>query len=337
MNWIGLDIGGANIKVASTDGEVSSLPFRFWVEHELLKVVLEEILSSYSHPQVAATMTAELADCFESRAAGVRFIVDALADVCVELGIAAPVFAGTDLVFRNAEAAKQHWLKTAASNWGLMASFASRCLPNHTGVVIDMGSTTTDIIPVRNGEVKAKGKTDSERLRFGELVYVGADRTSVSSLVDSLMYGDVEIPVANELFATVGDAMLLCGLRDEEPDRVDTADGRPRTRKHAAQRLCRMVCEDLDTIGMEAAKSFAVQVLQTVESRVREPLLRLEDKTKFKDVIVTGSGVAFLESILKSSFSHLSVARLGSHLDERVDSVAPAWAVAVLSRESRQQ
>ena len=183
MNWLGLDIGGANIKAASSDGKVFSTPFRFWIEQESLNETLADLIQRFPDTRIAATMTAELADCFESRKQGVHSIVDCLSNVCSELGLHAPIFAGTDLQFRCADEAKQSWLKTAASNWAMLASYASRHLPQQTGLVIDLGSTTTDIIPVRDGKVIAKGMTDSERLRNGELVYVGVDRTPVCSVI----------------------------------------------------------------------------------------------------------------------------------------------------------
>ena len=332
MKWLGLDIGGANIKAASTDGKVLSMPFRFWIEHKRLGNVLNDLIGQFQNHHVAVTMTAELADCFDSRRSGVEYIVDCVAEVCKQLSIPEPTFAGTDLKFRTAETAKRQWLKTAASNWALMACFAGRFLPDQTGVAIDMGSTTTDIIPVHNGTVAATGQTDLERLVHGELVYLGADRTAVCSIVDHFEWRNSKIPVANELFATIGDAMLVCGLASEAPENNDTADGRPRTVECAVQRICRMVCEDLETIGNDAAKSFANQILEKAGKLLLDAVQRLQAKESFENVIITGSGVPFLQTLL----ADYSTTTLGSHIDISIDAVAPAWAVAALASESRQ-
>jgi len=133
-----------------------------------------------------------------------------------------------------------------------------------------MGSTTTDIIPVKNGDVASRGKTDSQRLRFGELVYVGIDRTPVCSVTDSLVHDGNKIPIAREFFATVGDAVLVSGLCEEDPGNCDTADGRSKTVSNAAARLCRMVCEDFDDVGIGQAKLFSLQVLDQVERILAE-------------------------------------------------------------------
>ena len=331
MNWLGLDIGGANIKVASTDGLVSSMPFRFWVEHDRLQAVLLEIIKNSAATNVAVTMTAELADCFPSRKFGVENIVDCVESVCEELNLPPPIFAGTDIEFRSADQAKAFWQKTAASNWAVLAQFAARFFQGSGGLVVDMGSTTTDIIPVENGNVAAVGKTDSQRLQNGELVYVGADRTPVCSVVDSLKLAGVQTPVAREFFATVGDAMLLCGYRKEDSADTDTADGRPRTIECAATRICKMVCEDAEDLAADEAEELARQIL----SRVNVLITRSIDShdPAPKEIIVTGSGLSFSKLFIENSFLEASVTTLSSFVNDSIDDIAPAYAVAVLASE----
>ncbi|QEG21379.1 hydantoinase/oxoprolinase family protein [Mariniblastus fucicola] len=337
MNWLGLDIGGANIKAATCDGQVISIPFRFWIEHERLQESLSDIISQLAGSQsvrIAATMTAELTDCFESRRDGVTFIVHALENACHKRQLQPPLFAGTDLQFRDADAARIHWLETAASNWAIMATFASRFLPNQTGFVVDMGSTTSDIIPVHDGSVAAKGKTDSQRLRNGELVYVGSDRTPVCSVVDSLTFEGNHVPIAREFFATISDAMLVCGRTTEDPSDTDTADKRPRTVLAAAQRIARMVCEDVSTIGLDSAKALASQILDRVEEIFLDGFrTQQSDPGNF---ICTGSGVAFVSHILEKHYPTANITILGNEVGGEMDSGAPAFATAVLAREKFQ-
>ncbi len=66
MRILGLDIGGANIKLATADGVTVSLPFALWKQPELLKSTLVDAAQGdFASPGVVAlTMTAELADCF---------------------------------------------------------------------------------------------------------------------------------------------------------------------------------------------------------------------------------------------------------------------------------
>ena len=80
---LGLDIGGANIKLASHDGHyVRSIPFPMWSRSATLKDTIRDLLCTYQTEQgrfdaLAVTMTGELADCFTSKQQGVLYIVQA--------------------------------------------------------------------------------------------------------------------------------------------------------------------------------------------------------------------------------------------------------------------
>ena len=67
---LGLDIGGANLKAADPDGQVRVATFPMWQQHRELTDRLRS-LSWIERPDlVGVTMTAELADCFETKADG---------------------------------------------------------------------------------------------------------------------------------------------------------------------------------------------------------------------------------------------------------------------------
>src|SRR6202030_2937868 len=103
--------------------------------------------------------------------------------------------------------------------------------PRGSGLLIDVGSTTTDVIPLSGGRAVPRGVTDAARLQTSELVYTGARRTPVCALVHE--------GVAAELFATTLDVYLTLGAFAEDSS-TDTADGRPATRPRAHARLARM-------------------------------------------------------------------------------------------------
>ena len=67
----------------------------------------------------------------------------------------------------------------AAANWLALATAAARFVADGRGLLIDIGSTTTDLIPLDQGKVVVQGRTDTERLRTGELVYAGIRRTPI--------------------------------------------------------------------------------------------------------------------------------------------------------------
>ena len=116
-------------------------------------------------------------------------------------------------------------LDAAASNWMATAQLVGRFVPE--ALLVDIGSTTTDIIPVTGGRVTAVGRTDPERLVAGELLYTGALRTNVAAIVRRVPLWGGECPVASELFAISGDVHVLLGSLGTDDYTCPTPDGRP--------------------------------------------------------------------------------------------------------------
>jgi probable H4MPT-linked C1 transfer pathway protein len=162
----------------------------------------------------------------------------------------------------------------AASNWLALATLAAKLVATGTGLLIDVGSTTTDLIPFRDGLVAASGWTDTERLGTGALVYAGVKRTPVCALAASLPFRGLATGLCAELFATTLDVYLTLGSLREHPDDLDTADGRPATAEGARDRLARMVGADREGFTADDAKALAraadeALLLRLVESADR--------------------------------------------------------------------
>src|SRR5690606_12298586 len=107
--------------------------------------------------------------------------------------------------------------------------FSARYAEEGSALLIDVGSTTIDVIPLLDGQPVNVGKTDTERLLSGELVYTGVERTPACALLRTISYRGTMCPIANELFATARDAWLILGELPEDPIDKRTADGRPAT------------------------------------------------------------------------------------------------------------
>ena len=216
MSWLGIDIGGANLKSADDRGWARSVPFPLWRKSEELAQELEHLITSGpTAERLAVTMTGELCDCFSSKSEGVQRILDSVQavaagrDVCVYC---------VDGRFVTVDEARKTPDLAAASNWHALASFACRFLPDRTGLLVDIGSTTTDIIPLVDGRVAAIGCNDTERLLAAELVYRGVGRTPICAVTNTLPWRGETCPIAAEVFATTADAYVLTGELDEEPE-----------------------------------------------------------------------------------------------------------------------
>ena len=127
-------------------------------------------------------------------------------------------------------------------------------------LLVDIGSTTTDVVPVVGGRVAALGRTDPERLLAGELVYTGALRTNVAAIVRRVPLRGGECPVASELFAVSGDVHVLLGSLGPADYTCPTPDGRPPTAEFAAERLARVVCADGDMLDADEIRAIATAV-----------------------------------------------------------------------------
>jgi probable H4MPT-linked C1 transfer pathway protein len=256
--WIGLDIGGANIKVAHTNGWSNHLDFPMWKQPTLLASALGELLEeSPPFAGIGLTMTGELADCFQTRAEGVATILDQVTTILPAQLVRVYSVNGTWLTV--GAAARSPWT-VAASNWVALAKFMAVKFSEGRGLIVDIGSTTTDIIPISNDEIAIDAKTDSQRMQCGALVYTGVERSNVAAISRSVPLYGASCPLMNELFATSRDVHLWLGDIEENPNCHQTADGAPATRAHARFRLARVVGEDGSTLADSDIDAIANQI-----------------------------------------------------------------------------
>lgn len=342
MQILGLDIGGANIKAANIDGQVFSQPFPMWQDHLQLPTALKAMASGMkTNPDlIGLTMTAELADCFDTKAEGVRFVVEAVVESFPKAGVRVWM---TGSEFAEPEDAIQLPELVAAANWHAQATWIARSIPEGSGILIDIGSTTTDIIPLHHGWPIPQGLNDRDRLLSGELLYLGAYRTPLCAVLQSVNIADQSSPVAAELFATMADAAVVCGMLDDQPDNTDTADGRPLTMQYSMSRIARMLCCDRTELADPQIVSIAKQAVQAAASKISDSLSRVLKRVKQEAnnqdcapvLIVSGSGSHFAMTALSladdSRFASLMQLSQMYHTD--VSSSACAFAVARLVQD----
>jgi probable H4MPT-linked C1 transfer pathway protein len=322
---LGLDIGGANLKIAHTDGRALSSPFPLWKDPALLPHALRSLIGSLPPADVwAVTMTGELADCFESKRQGVHSILDSVAEAA---GSTRVRVWRNDGRFVDLATARETALQVAAANWLALATFVGRYAPQGPALLIDIGSTTTDIIPLLDGRPVPKGRTDPERLRSAELVYTGVRRTPLCALLGT--------GGAAEVFATTLDAYLILGMIAEDPADRQTADGRPATKAAAQGRLARMLCADLETSTADERRRMVERVLlvqvlaiafalKTVAGRLSSPP---------QTVLLAGEGEFLAQSALREqkAFPPRQIVLLSQTLGPGISQAACAYAVAMLA------
>ena len=334
MNGAGFDIGGANIKFASTNGHAQQVSFPIWKK----KNQLAQILGSFRpfiapDDLVGVTMTAELADCFEDKKSGVEFIVSQVQEVFEDH---CPLYYRTDGLMCTAPVATENWRLVAASNWHAISCLAfDENSDRRSGFVFDIGSTTTDIIPVRDGTPVNNEQDDLARLSNGQLYYGGIGRTPVCGLIDHIELDSGLVSIANELFATTKDAFIWRNELPTDESDFDTADGRSSSRLDAGKRLARMLCADLSSIDDRLVDLIAAQAKQKLCARIVESLKRVvtANPTIPLEFVTFGAGAWLAEEIAEREFGIAS--RMPSYSFRRfsnqplVNQTAAALAVAI--------
>jgi probable H4MPT-linked C1 transfer pathway protein len=333
--FIGLDIGGANLKLSDGERHSLSQPFPLWRMPENLASVVGGLLREFDRPaSLAVTMTGELADCFSTKAAGVRHILQAVEDAAPDVPIDVWTTGGE---FVSPGDARDLVPLVAAANWHALATWTARSIPQGCAVLVDIGSTTTDIIPLCDGIPVPEGRTDVERLQSQELVYTGVRRTPICSVVSEVPFRGSPCPIAAEVFATMLDVHLLLGSIPEDESDANTANGRPATVECARDRLARMLCADSTEIDVDELRLVAAAVAAAQQSRVEHALELVRSRLSgpCELLITAGEGAFLLDQIAGSSAEWASIPRLklSDTLGPIHSQSACAYALARLVRE----
>ena len=333
MKWLALDIGGANLKIADGQGFAFSHAFPLWKKAGHLTETLRTLVAMVPKvDHLAVTMTGELADCFATKAEGVQAILKAVQTAAD--GRHARVYLTSGMLVTLQVALRQPLL-AAASNWHALARFAGRFAKRGCGLLIDIGSTTCDLIPLVNGVPVTIGRTDPMRLLNGELIYTGVERSPVCAIVTGLPWRGKKCPTAQELFATTWDVYLTLGDLPEEPKSTHTADGRPATKACARDRLARMICADSEMFSehdaQAAAEAIAIAQLRKMSTTAAAVIDRLSSPVE--TVVISGRGEFLARRLVAALALTPQIISLSQELGPELSQCAAAHSLAVLARE----
>jgi probable H4MPT-linked C1 transfer pathway protein len=289
---IGWDIGGAHLKAALVEHGIVKKAVQvacpLWLGvAELDRAFAVAKGTIGTAPLNAVTMTGELCDAFESRNEGVCGLVDIAARVLAPGGVL--VYAGRR-GFVETSRVPAHAADIASANWHASAAIASMFA--REALFVDMGSTTTDVIPIAEGRPANLGMTDAERLVHGELVYTGLGRTFLMAGPDRVPFAGRWAPLMNEWFADAADVHRILGHLPASADMMETADGREKTPAASRARLARMIgrdaCEADDAAWDRLAQFFAEAQMRTI---MDSAALVLSRGLIGKDAPMIGAGV----------------------------------------------
>ena len=334
MKIAGFDIGGANTDLAIIDfedGEIKNIEVDFaylpmWSNNDDLSDVLVELIENICPlseiDAVGISMTAELVDAYDTKKDGVLDIVRKCEDT-----FSCPVaYVGVEGMLSRSQIEKTP-LKAAAANWIATAQIAT--LISDNCIFIDTGSTTTDIIPIKNGEQCAVGKSDFDRSATGELVYTGTLRTNLASFLDKVELNGKTYRVASELFAQTADVYMVLDLIDEKDYVCDTFDGEGKSKTECARRIARVVCADLEMLSMEDIVELSKFIHQKQIEQIADGLKQVVETQKLDLIVTTGLGKDILDRPAAELLG-LEVKSMGDILTDEECVVAPAVGTAVM-------
>lgn len=340
-NMIGWDMGGAHLKAAQLNGKgeltrVLQLPCQLWRGLDQLQNAIHHVLDVFGSRKIATqhvvTMTGELVDLFPNRQQGVLEI----SALSTKLLGANTLFYAADRGFVPFRDVSAHVSSIASTNWHASASLLAISLQD--ALLIDIGSTTTDIIAIQSGRIMHSGLSDAARMQADSLVYTGVNRTPVMVLAQKILFENTVTNVAAEYFATMADVYRLTGELLPEYDMADTADGKGKTALESARRLARMIGHDVENRPLAIWKNLADSCRALQLNQIKTAMLKqLRPK-----VPIIGAGVgSFLVRQLAQDMQH-SYQPISDLLAKHVHTAAPldlevclpAYTVAKLAFES---
>jgi probable H4MPT-linked C1 transfer pathway protein len=345
---VGWDIGGAHVKAALLQHgavvDAVQWPCPLWQGLDHLERVLAQAqgrwpaLADHAH---AVTMTGEMVDLFAHREDGVQRIAALLDE-----RLPAPRFFAGDGGWHAAAQAGAQWEQIASANWLATARHAARALPQHEGLMVDIGSTTTDLISFRRGHVLTASRSDAQRLQHGELVYQGVVRTPLCALAQRIAWRGARLNVMNEFFATTADVYRLTGELDAAHDQHPSADNAAKDLPHTRARLARM-------IGLDERDGSAAQWLAFAQAWRDEQIAELcgqvervvagHDLASGAVVVAAGCGAFLVPELVPRDWRFVAyaseVARIApgatAGVADWVQVGAPAAAVAALYEQEQ--
>lgn len=301
MGW---DVGGAHLKAAllNQQGQVQhvvQVPCALWRGLAELESAIDVVLSQFkihdaSH---AITMTGELVDLFENRKKGVVEISRVMEN-CLKgeksfyTGALQADYSG----FVSGSLVTQHWQAIASANWLASAAYVGRRLQalqgNAQALLIDVGSTTTDIVALKHYQPACKGLTDAARMQTGELVYTGVIRTPLMAVSAYIEFEGQVTSTAAEHFATTADVYRLTAELSAEDDMANTADGKEKTIEASARRIARMIGRDADEYPIAAWVALASAFRQHQLDRLQVTIQKhTETLSPLTTLTLIGAGV----------------------------------------------
>ncbi|CAH9014513.1 hydantoinase/oxoprolinase family protein [Candidatus Nitrosacidococcus sp. I8] len=340
----GWDIGGAHLKAALTDSQgkiiiCDQVVCPLWQGIDQLTAAFNQMkhkLGSIGHI-VVITMTGELVDIFKDRYEGVVAILNSVHQFFTDIPIY--IFSGIH-GFVELDQAYKLIASIASANYLATSQLAANFW--HEGLLLDIGSTTSDFIPFKNDTPCPQGTDDHARLINGELVYSGVVRTPLMAICKKAPFHGNWVRLTAEHFATTADIYHMLGLLPQDSDLHPSADRQGKLPQDCARRLARMIGMDYENESLNFWHQLAIYFYEKQCQQLTEAIFQILSRISLvAETPIIGVGIGrFLalecaRRINRPYFDFSQVLKLG--VDTIDSSHGPALAIAQLGWEQLQK
>ena len=242
---LGWDIGGANIKVCvfNSDKKIIQMHkknLNIWNDFSDINFFFNTVLNLYKDYDIKSfiTITAESCDNFKDRNEGIISILSE----CDKNIVGKKYYYTNKNIYVDYKEAVNDTSKLFSTNWILTSNFLNAS--NKIDLIIDVGSTTTDII-FKNINID-NNINDYKRLTNKTLLYAGVIRTPLPMLTDEVLYRSNYTSLVREVFATTGDIFNVLGDINFIDHNYVGSDNLQFTLENSLIRLSRVIGLDYD-------------------------------------------------------------------------------------------
>ena len=332
ISYLGIDIGGANLKIIGVNADkkvvyVNYSSCKIWKnQHYLDKKLLElNKIKTQKKIKCGITMSAELCDCFKDRKVGAKQIFKS----CENLVFDYFFYSKSKNLFLK----KGSYNNIISMNRHSIGRFLKKKIKN--AIVIDFGSTTTDFIVIKNGEILNKNYEDFSRLNNNELLYTGFTRTPIFGISQQIKIQGESLSIIPEFFSDTADIYKVIGQLDTQIDIDKTADGLNRGYSNSLRRVSRSFGFDYNKNHKSLIKKICLELSTIQINKLFMNLLQIQKKFSVQNYPIILSGVG--QEVVNHFFKKKGLNTIKfekflkpSKMNKEASSHAPATSIALL-------
>ncbi len=327
-----LDFGIDTLKLVIMNVYEPSEPFNFQRiplslrrDRKILMAEVKSLLRSIADYQIQKfILTSTASSVFDSAYEHIKFINDVVSKFIYETNI---LWWSIDCEFVSGKQAITKPEKVCSAGWKALAKTLS--LKSKNTLIVEFGARSTSIIPINNGKIKSKARSDFERIQSKELLFFGALETNAAFIEPILKINNKEYALSWEYHANTADIFLVSEDIDTSDYVNNTPDGKEKNIKAALKRIRKMFSINNDKL-IDDKK--IIQLIHTIRERLLTKIkIIIENKAKesnLNEVTIVGVGDNILYNFLHEKTEVLTIKK-GKQVFKAVE-INPAYCIAYL-------